>query len=257
MGMSWFYNLSVSRRLTFTFCLILAFLGGLMAFNLWNLRTSFRQANGMFENNLTPIAQLSQGNTARLRMQNSVLSHVLTSDTNALSKIESDCKYFDGEFESPMAQFGKNQDSSAIKDNYGQLMSSYKAMQKIRDEEVLPASKAGKKDEAAVLIQTKLLPLDSIMNLTATKLADLNKEDAQATIREIQNSYKRTVLLTLAIGSVVVILSLLMGFLVGRSIAKPLAEFSQVLRATAGGDLRARSSLKTRDEFGTMARMLN
>ncbi len=257
MGFGWYYNLSVNRRLTLSFCVVLACLGGLMAFNLWGLQASFRGANGMFNNNLTPNALLSQGNSARLRMQNVTLSHALTLDTSAMAKSESECKYFDGEFEKPMTLFGKSLDSKTQKENYELLVSSFKAMQKIRDEEVFPASRSGQKEKAAEIIQTKLLPIDSLMNITATKLADLNKEDAQKTIRNIQKSYETTVTLTLVIGSAVVLLSLLMGLVVGRSISKPLEEFAKVLQATANGDLRARSSLRTRDEFGAMAKTLN
>ena len=257
MGFGWYYNLSVSRRLTLSFCVVLAFLGGLMAFNLWSLQTSYRQANGMYENALTPIALLSQGNSARLRMQNATLSHALTKDPSAMSKSESDCKYFDGEFEKLMESFNKRLDTKALKENYELLVDFYKSMQKIRDEEVFPASRSGQKDQAASIIQTKLLPIDSLMNITSTKLADINKEDAQKTIRDIQKSYKTTVTFTLAIGLAVVILSLIMGLVVGRSISKPLEEFATVLQATANGDLRARSSLRTRDEFGVMAKTLN
>ena len=257
MGMSWFQNLSVSRRLTLSFCVVLVFLGGLMAFNLWSLQASFRQTNSMFENNLDPIIQLSQGNTARLRMQNSSLTHALAADPGDMSKIESDLKYFDGEFERQMDSYRKAIGSANEKSNFDQLVQSYKDMQKIRDQEILPASRAGKKAEAASLIQSKLLPIDSLMNITSTKLADLNKDEAQATLRSIKSTYSRTVLLTISIGAAVVVLSLLMGFMAGRSITGPLDEFARVLQATAGGDLRARSTLQTHDEFGKMARTLN
>ena len=61
MGMGWFNNLSVRLRLTASFGLLLAFLVGLMAFSLWSLRASFQHAQGMFDEQLSPIAQLSQG----------------------------------------------------------------------------------------------------------------------------------------------------------------------------------------------------
>jgi methyl-accepting chemotaxis protein len=190
-------------------------------------------------------------------MQSSTLTHALATDPGELSKIESDCKYFDGEFERQMELYGKSIDSKNAKDNYDQLIGSYKEMQKIRDGEVFPASRAGRKAEAAALIQSKILPVDALMNITATKLGDLSRDDGQATIRSIENAYKRTSILTLVIGGMVVVLGLLAGLVVSRSVVHPLKEFSQVLKAVAEGDLRARSSLATRDEFGSMASTLN
>jgi methyl-accepting chemotaxis protein len=107
MGMAWFHNLSVRARLMVSFGLILVFLAGLIGFSLWSLRASFRQAQSMFEANLTPIAQLSQANSARLRMQYATLAHVLVQDPDAIAKNEVICKHYDEEFASGMGLFSR------------------------------------------------------------------------------------------------------------------------------------------------------
>ena len=259
MGMSWFHNLSVRARLMVSFCLILAFLAGLIGFSLWSLRGSFHQAQTMFEANLTPIAQLGQGNSARLRMQYSTLAHVLLKDPDAVAKTEVLCKAYDQEFEQQLTQFGRliPKDETTAQANCAELMAGYAAMKSLREQEIFPASRDGGKDRAAALIEAKFLPMDLALNGTATRLADSDLDQAKDAILVIRRSYGRTVVLTLAAGCAVAVLSLLLGIVLGRSISNPLKEFAQVLEATAGGDLRARSRLATRDEFGSMAATLN
>jgi methyl-accepting chemotaxis protein len=260
MVMGWFNNLSVRLRLMVSFGLVLALLVGLMGFSLWTLRASFQNAKGMFDQQLAPIAQLSQSNAARLRMQYTTLAHTLSKDENDMAKSDALCKYFDGEFERQMTLFQTNiagAMSANDKQGSGELATAYAAMKALRDQKILPASKSGQKDQAALLIQTELMPIEATMNQTVTKLVTGHLEQAKGALATIENSYHNTTLMTLAAGGVVVLLSFMLGLLLNRSISKPLEEFSKVLQATASGDLRARSNLRTHDEFGSMARTLN
>lgn len=261
--MGWFNNLSVRFRLMISFGLVLVFLMGLMGFSLWSLRASYKNARAMFVEQLSPIAQLGQSNAARLRMQYTTLSHVLTKDDNEMSRSDALCKYYDGEFDRQMMQFQKSfaglngAASQSDKQGASELVSSYSAMVALRDQKILPTSKAGQKDQAAATIQQEFMPIESTMNQTVTKLVDNHLSQAKGALALIEKSYQSTVIATIIAGGLVVLLSFALGLFLNRSISGPLAEFSRVLRATAGGDLRARSKLRTRDEFGSMARTLN
>ena len=263
MGMGWFNNLSVRLRLMISFGLVLAFLMGLMGFSLWTLRASYQNARAMFDQQLSPIAQLGQSNAARLRMQYTTLTHVLTKDSNEMSRSDALCKYYDGEFDRQMMQFKKAFTSQAAttsqsdKQGAAELTSSYDAMKALRDQKILSASTAGQKDQAADIIQKEFMPIEATMNQAVTRMVDNHLSQAKGALALIEKSYQRTVITTLSAGGLVVLLSFTLGFLLNRSISRPLEEFSQVLRATAGGDLRVRSKLRTRDEFGSMARSLN
>jgi methyl-accepting chemotaxis protein len=242
-----------------SFSLILVFLAALIGFSLFSLRSSFHQAQSMFEANLTPIAQLSQGNSARLRMQYSTLAHVLLKDPDTIAKTEVICKAYDQTFHQQMSQFASSipGDDKSARDSCAQIVAGYEAMKNLREQEIFPASRAGEKDAAAAVIEAKFLPMDLTLNGYATKLVDADLEQAQDAIKLIRRSYGRTVILTITAGCAVGLISLLLGIVLGRSISSPLKEFAQVLEATAGGDLRARSRLASRDEFGAMAATLN
>jgi methyl-accepting chemotaxis protein len=259
MGMAWFHNLSVRARLMVSFGLILVFLAGLIGFSLWSLRASFGQAQGMFDANLTPIAQLSQANSARLRMQYATLAHTLVKDSDAVAKSEVICKHYDEEFASGMGSFSRliPKDDTTAARNAADIIAGYDAMKNLREAEIFPASRAGHNDQAAAIIEAKFLPMDLTLNGSATRLVDADLDQARDAIKLIRKSYARTVILILSAGGAVALLSLILGIILGRSISNPLKEFSQVLEATAGGDLRARSRLATRDEFGAMAATLN
>jgi hypothetical protein len=65
---------SVRARLSVSFGAIVLFLAGLTGFSLWTLRAAFLEAQGLYDRNLAPVAQLSLGNAARLRMQYATLA---------------------------------------------------------------------------------------------------------------------------------------------------------------------------------------
>jgi methyl-accepting chemotaxis protein len=259
MGMAWFHNLSVRTRLAWSFGLIMLFLAGLIGFGLWNQRASFLQAQDLYDRNLTPIAQLSLGNASRLRMQYGTVAHVLIKDPDAIARNESMCKNYDEEFARAMGAFAAliPAGEQKLRQSCGEIVAGYDAMKKVRDEEIFPAVRAGKYDQAAGLIAAKFLPLDLTLNSTVTRLVDSNLDQAKDALKATRRDYSRVVLLTLGAGCAVALFSLLLGWILSRSISGPLQDFAEVLEATAGGDLRARSRLATRDEFGAMAATLN
>ena len=69
MGRSRVQIHSVRARLSVSFGVIVLFLAGLIGFSLWTLWAAFLEAQGLDNRNLAPVAQLSLGNAARLRMQ--------------------------------------------------------------------------------------------------------------------------------------------------------------------------------------------
>ena len=259
MGMTWFHNLTVRRRLACAFGLVLLFLAALIGFSLWGLRASFLESQGLFERNLAPIAQLSMGNAARLRMQNATLARVLVKDPDAISKNESMVKGYDQAFEQAMGRFAQliPADDTSARASCAEIVAGFGAMKDLRDREIYPAARAGRSAEAAAAVEARFLPLDLTLNSAVTRMVDADLEQARDALAGIRRAYRRTMLLTLATGGAVVALSLLLGVLLGRSITGPLREFSQVLEATAAGDLRVRSRLAGRDEFGAMAATLN
>jgi len=259
MGMAWFHDLSVRSRLALAFGLVLVFVAGLAGFSLWSLRASFLDARNQFNGNLTPIAQLGLGNAARLRMQYATVAQPLLKDPDALSKNEALCKSYDEDFERAMTLFASLAPSGdrAARDQCAEIVAGYDAMRNLRDKEIFPAVRAGRSGEAAALIQDKFMPLDRTLNGTVTRLVDADLEQAKDALTATQRNYRRAVALAVAASCAVAALSLLLGWLLARSISGPLREFSQVLEATAAGDLRARSRMASRDEFGAMAATLN
>jgi methyl-accepting chemotaxis protein len=257
--MAWFHNLSVRVRLAFSFGLVLVFLGLLIGFGLFSQRASFHQAQDLYDRNLTPIAQLSLGNAARLRMQYATLAQALLKDPDAISKNEAVCKEYDETFARAMSLFAGllPGDDDQARRYCTEIVAGYDAMKDLREREIFPAIRDGRHDQATTLIETKFLPLDLTLNSTVTRLVDGIQDQAKDALTATRRAYGRTVILTVGAGCAVALLSLLLGWFLSRSISLPLQEFAQVLESTAAGDLRARSRLGTRDEFGAMAATLN
>jgi methyl-accepting chemotaxis protein len=259
MGRSWVQIHSVRARLSVSFGVIVLFLAGVIGFSLYTLRAAFLEAQGLYDRNLTPVAQLSLGNAARLRMQYATLAQVLLKDPDARQRNEVVCKDYDQAFDRAMSLFAQllPGDGDSARRACAEIVAGYDGLRALRENEIFPACRDGHYEQAQAVIEGKFLPLDLTLNSTVTRLVDSIQDQAQDALKATRRTYRRTLVLTLAAGCAAAGLCLLLGLALGRGILGPLREFSRVLEATAAGDLRVRSRLASRDEFGAMAATLD
>jgi methyl-accepting chemotaxis protein len=255
--MGWYYNLQVKQKLSLAFGLVLLLLGCLLAVSLLTMQAANGRAKSMFQDNLSPIAQLGAANTARLRGQYRVCLHVFSKDAAFMAETETLVKGLDQEFETQMRLFEKGISTDVEREAYPRFLADYAAMKAIRDQELFPASRSGQKDKAVLILENRIVPLTLAMNTAESRMREANVNQADDAVKAIQSSYGTTLAWTLTLGLTALGLSLVMGVALTRAITRPLKEFSAVLAATADGDLKVRSTLISRDEFGTMGGHLN
>ncbi|NHC15442.1 methyl-accepting chemotaxis protein [Motilibacter deserti] len=136
------------------------------------------------------------------------------------------------------------------------LSDSITGYRSIRDEELLPASRAG--DSAGVeAALTEIAPIVTTLMDDLTTLSRQQHESAETSAAQAQGTYesgRNTMLVVLLVG-----LTLAVGaaILVARQIVRPLQQVNDVLAAVADGDLTRTVGLQTRDELGAMAGALD
>lgn len=80
---------------------------------------------------------------------------------------------------------------------------------------------------------------------------------AQATFEHSAKRYARGRTVATALTAGAIALAILMAFVVGRSISRPLQAAVEVLERVARGDLSGRVEIDRKDEIGVLARTLN
>ena len=82
--------------------------------------------------------------------------------------------------------------------------------------------------------------------------------EKQATIdAELKAEAARSLVVTIAIGVVLMTLALFIAFRMSRSLAKPIVSIERMIRSLATGDLKERAPVATKDELGLLGNGLN
>jgi len=123
----------------------------------------------------------------------------------------------------------------------------------VRDEKLLPLSRANDADTFATINASQAQPLYEKAAASITAMAADETADAARAAAEVEQTYHRertTVLTVLGSG---LVLAVLAGAAVVRGVVRPLGRVSHVLHAVAEGDLTRTVGLASRDEIGVMA----
>lgn len=111
---------------------------------------------------------------------------------------------------------------------------------------------AGKFDEAATLTLTKINPLFKPANEVAQKMLDNEKQQAKQSFIVAEHNFNTTEMEVIAAIVISILVSVILGFMIIRSISTAASTLIKASDAMAHGDLTQRVRLASRDELGTI-----
>ncbi|MBC7963849.1 MAG: methyl-accepting chemotaxis protein [Steroidobacteraceae bacterium] len=117
---------------------------------------------------------------------------------------------------------------------------------------VIEAELAGDFDKAAHLIITRCNPTFKPADEAAKAIMANEAAEAKKTFDEAESNYRKTLMLVIGTIVVSVLVSLIMGFMIIRSISSAANALIHASDAMANGDLSQRVRLPSRDELGTI-----
>jgi len=124
-------------------------------------------------------------------------------------------------------------------------------------EEILALSRANQDDEASKLIKQSRQQIETIEGYL-TKLVEINQSMATKAAEERHNVTTFVLSITAILIVVTLIIAIIMGFLLSRSISRPLSAMSTSVKQVAQGNLMLEPiSIKNRDEIGKLATDFN
>ena len=111
---------------------------------------------------------------------------------------------------------------------------------------------AGRYHEATEITITKINPLFRTANESVQKILELEKSQAKKALSDAESHFKSTMMLVISAIVVSVLLSVIFGIMVIRSVSTAANALIQASDAMAHGDLTRRVGLTSRDELGTI-----
>ncbi|MFC0251395.1 methyl-accepting chemotaxis protein [Massilia consociata] len=250
--MKFFSDLKIGTRLGSAFAAILVLMAVMLASALWQLARIDEAKSVMAETN------------HKSKLADDWLEGIATNSVRTLAKVKStdaaDEQYYDDEMKAVSARVSEVQKelASLVSSEQGKALMQAVAEQRqryaaIRDEAFRRKAELGAgHEELKAFVNDKLLPEMKRYVGAVEEVAAYQKQlfdAADASIDALQASAKR---LLIAIGLVALACGATFGWLLTRSITRPLARAVELARQVASGDLTAEIQVSTRDEVGQL-----
>ena len=248
-------NIKVGVRLTLSFCLILAFMIGIITISLNSLATS--------KNNLERIVMV---NNVRVEMANHMIDQVrevsialrdacLLNDSEKTRAIISNISDLRKKYDEYLVKF-ENLTSKDLTDILEKIVSIKDIQDRSRDlnNRVVDLVVAGKKEEATELMLTKASPMVRQWINQVAELISLTQNRSIFRYNEAKEAHDEAYKFSFLLGSVAIVLTLVLSIVLTLGITGPLNLCSIAAKNIANKDLTGEfsSNKDRRDELGIM-----
>src|SRR5208337_3439820 len=123
--------------------------------------------------------------------------------------------------------------------------------------EFVPAVKAGNKDLASSILDSKLTPLYESHRTSTEKVAQMANDESQKIESGAAAIQARFMILLFAIAGVILLCALLLCIIIAAAITRPLNKSVTLALRIAEGDLSQQLAFAQKDEIGRLAQALN
>lgn len=255
--MNWYRNMKISLKLNAGFLLIACLLVFVGYSGLNNLDKMQNSLSDMYDNNLVPIRDLSAVSRLYERIRVNVRDLQYANEDAAkkkeyIEKLES----FVEEIDSRIAQYRATQVTDREKTLLDSFAPAWAAYKQLINKEIELADN-GQMDAYVALMLGDLKTTGDDLIDVINQLVDLNVELAQERDQEGDKLFASSQASTFFVMVLSVLISFALGFLISRSISKPLRQVAQVAGEVAKGDLTASALRTSKDEIGQLANSMN
>ncbi|MNB84419.1 Methyl-accepting chemotaxis protein McpS [compost metagenome] len=124
-------------------------------------------------------------------------------------------------------------------------------------EEAMQLGQQAKLEVFNQFVQSTLRSQGDIVIQNLDALIDVNVSLADEANNASNSSYSKSLMITITVVVGAILLSILIGYWIARSISKPLLQMLNLASEVAGGNLTLKSDITTKDEVGQLAGALN
>ncbi|MFY9094772.1 MCP four helix bundle domain-containing protein, partial [Aliarcobacter butzleri] len=253
-------NLKVSKKLFTGFGIIVGLVIMLGILSTQKMSTVNDQSTIIAENWLPSVVVTNKINTATSDFRILEYDHILSKTDEEMTKNEAKMKELLDVMKKDLEKYEKLISSENEKAIYADFSKEFNKYLKMHDD-LIVVSRENRTEDALKLIRESAVVYDSFSAILL-KLVNLNLKGAQDASANGDEIYSNAKILLITIISIVILLSVIIGFFITNSIVISLKDLQQGLFSFFGYLNRETSkveliNLDSKDEFGEMAKVVN
>jgi methyl-accepting chemotaxis protein len=247
-------NIKISVKLIGAFLIVCAITAAVGYLGLSNMKKLNEAADVLYQNELRGVSFIKEANVNLLSLGRSLRNAVLASESSErLSTIENIDQHFN-KLKNNIAQAQPLFQSQKAKELFEQLNNDV-----AQYEQGIVQAKALVSDESLMerrksvdYIKNDLRAVADSLDMTMTALSEIKVENAQDAANYTTELYQSSSALMLTLVAIGVISGLILGYVIARSISRPLNEAVGVAREISEGNLGVSLTVNSRDEVGQL-----
>jgi methyl-accepting chemotaxis protein len=244
-------NLNITTRLVAAFGLLAALLLAVVAAAIVNMGVMSGATHQLTDNWVPSIDKVRDMDTSFTDLRLHSLKLVTNGEEASTAAIEAQVKKAREDF----AAARKAYESLISSDEERALVTAYDAAIKAyfeTNDKILALARKNEHDMARMLTEKEAGPLGSKADELSAKLIDLNEAGAAASMAASDTTYARSRNTMLGLGALAVVLAVLAGIGLVRSLKGPLQQAVQVAERVSEGDLGTAIHVTSTDELGRL-----
>jgi len=250
-------KLSIRTQLLAAFGVLLVFTAAVGWIGISQAGVIRDHARQMYDDDLVGTGQIAILVENALLNQNKVLEHVLTAEAAQKGVIETALVALDREVEAAVKTVRESDVAKDQQEELGEFTRAWTSYKETRDRSILPASRAGKTQEALGYVTGEAGQRFNSVHSALDALIASKAATARAINLENEAIFARSRWLIIGITCAAVLFGLVIAFVLSRSLLQTIHEFVTLASKIAQGDLAHRLAVNRKDELGELGGNLN
>ncbi|MBL0385318.1 methyl-accepting chemotaxis protein [Tumebacillus sp. ITR2] len=213
-------------------------------------------SQSMYQDRLLPVQWIGQVRTNNRTVDTDLVEMVLTTDKAEVQRLNQDIE----NQKLTNAKLIQEYEATNLDPKEVELLEQYKTQlstyQKMR-QNVIDFSLAGKQSQAYGIFDKEVRPVRETLSATLTKLGDYNAEVASNLYVKSDGDVKKASQISLGLLVAALVLMVVIGMLIARTITKPIQRLQALMAQARGGDLTVAGIVKSKDEIGRLTADFN
>jgi methyl-accepting chemotaxis protein len=249
-------NMNIAPRAFIGFAFIAALVVALSVFAL-NRMTVIRQATVDVETNMLPsIVFLGDVNEAMLRLRIAASNILINRDPSQLQEMYTLIPQMVTKLTEAKSGYAATPAETEERAIYAKFNGSWETYQQLQNH-ALELSRANRLDELRDLVNTPLDQTSDLMSDQLQRLIDINLAGAKASSKISGSQYRSANLAIIGVSVAAVFLTVILAWLLTRSIVMPLARAVEAADEISGGNLTKTIEVDGQDEPGKLLASLS
>lgn len=243
-------NLKISKKLIISYAVVLVLLVVSMAVSILNLVNIGTKVENFYNGPFTVKGAANSLNASFEQMQKSVFRSISTLDTDITQEALDTVGLAGANIQEQLVVIQeKFPGDKAIVERLQDALTELAPHR----EHVLELAKQNKNEEAASYMEENNIPIIEKAQTELTAIIDFANDRADTLITDLRSAQTSSIVILSILGIASVLISILFGIYITRSITKPVSEIENAAKMISDGNMNATISYVSKDELGNLS----